>query len=452
MSPSKKLLRYLLFALALAVALLLSRLASFQLGQMETADSALSDLLLYGWAGYIGSFIFAIVIDAYRDRKIIQFGIERQLPHSMALGVSADVQFTIENPYPFDIELNLTDSYPVQVEAPNLPLSLELAANSKKMAHYEIIPVKRGDALFGSTCVRVFSRWGFWERQLWFGESDTAKVYPNYSAVSHLAKFGFERQIAHLGVHIQQRRGEGSDFHQLREFREGDAMRQIDWKASARYRKPISRDYQDERDQNVVFLLDCGRQLRNQDDRFSHFDHALNALLLTAYIALRQGDAVGLMSFAGDERWLSPKKGSFIVNQLLNQLYDLQSTTATSDYLQAAEQLLSRYLKRSLVVLITNIQESASEDLIAAVKLLQKKHVVLVASLRNGFLDEFADTPITQFGEALDYCETAGFLQRRERQLKQLRSSGVTLTDTLPKFLHIGLVNEYLKIKRSGRL
>jgi uncharacterized protein (DUF58 family) len=178
----------------------------------------------------------------------------------------------------------------------------------------------------------------------------------------------------------------------------------------------------------------------------------LNAVLVTSYIALRQGDAVGLMSFAGEERWLSPGKGVQVTNQLLNQLFDLHSSTSSSDYLGAAQRLLARYTKRSLLVIVSNVQQESSEDLKAAVALLRRKHFVLVASLRNELLDQTLQTPVSTFGEALDYCESIGFQSAHDRLVAQLRGSGVFVADVRPKLLHIGLVNEYLNIKRMGLL
>ena len=102
-----------------------------------------------------------------------------------------------------------------------------------------------------------------------------------------------------VGAHLRRRRGEGTEFQQLREYRLGDSLRQIDWKATQRARKLISRDYQDERNQQVMLLVDTGRRMLARDDGLSHFDHVLNAALLVAYIALRQGDVVGLLAAAG---------------------------------------------------------------------------------------------------------------------------------------------------------
>jgi len=311
-------------------------------------------------------------------------------------------------------------------------------------------PIKRGRIRLGCSALRIHSRLRFWQWVVEAGHENEIKVYPNFSAIAHLAPLGFERRVARMGLHLMPRRGEGLEFHQLREFREGDALRQIDWKASARHAKAISREYQDERDQDMIFLLDCGRRLRNKDDRLSHFDHALNALLLTAYVALRHGDAAGMMSFAGASRWLSPIKGQTAMNVLLKQLYDLHSSTESSDFLQAAQHLMQRHRKRALIILISNVREEDSEDLIAAVRLLKKQHQVMIASLREHFLSQHLRQTVQHFDDALRYSGTAGFVAQRAKLLKKLRGEGVVIVDAEPQHLHLHLVKEYLKMKRSG--
>lgn len=440
MRPSNKLLRYLLIWLGFATVVFVVRLSNGP--------------TLFESMWWISSIILLLIfaLDALLHRSFGEILLERELPRSLALSVSAKVKLHLTNPYYFPLKITLSDYFPHQVTAPELPVKFSLAAQSSKDITYKITPNSRGEAEFGKTCLLIETRWGFWQKLALVGTSATLKIYPNFAPIAHFASVGLEHQIAKLGIHLQQRRGEGSDFHQLREYREGDSMRQVDWKASARHRKLISRDYQDERDQDIVFLLDCGRRMRNKDSLISHFDHSLNALLLTAYVALRQGDSVGLLSFAGKDRWMPPIKGPGKINTLLNQLYDLHSTTMTSDYLHAAEQLLSQHNKRSLIVLISNIQETDIDDLSAAARLLSKKHVVLIASLRDAFVDETLSHTIASFDDALSYCGTVEFSETRRKILTQLHNSGVIIIDSLPQNLHIDLVNEYLKVKHSGRL
>ncbi len=249
-----------------------------------------------------------------------------------------------------------------------------------------------------------------------------------------------------------QRRGEGLDFHQLREYRSGDAMRQIDWHTSARYKRLISKEYQEERDQQIILLLDCGRRMLAQDDTLSHFDHSLNAVLLLAYVALRQGDALGLMTFSGDQRWLAPRKGMNAINLVLKTIYDLQPTLRTSDYLQAMTDLMQKQRKRALVVLISNLRDEDNAELLPAIQLLRKQHLVLLASLQETVIHQVLEQPVNNFNEALRYASTCHYLHQRHQAHDKLKSHRILHLDTTPEKLPVMMVNRYLEIKRSGLL
>ncbi|MEX1031716.1 MAG: DUF58 domain-containing protein, partial [Cellvibrionaceae bacterium] len=394
----------------------------------------------------------AAVIDGFLRTDKNPLDVERELPGSFAVGVGNKVTVRLENNTNRDLQLVVADHYPTQIHVEGMPLSLKVAAQFATEVTYLAHPHARGDAHFGMVDIRLTSRLGLWQFRYRYHRPKIVKVYPNFSAIAQLENLGHEQQMSQLGIHLMQRRGQGMDFHQLREYRDGDTSRQIDWKASSRQFKVISREYQDERDQDIIFLLDCGRRMRAKDDDLSHFDHCLNSLLLVSYVALKQGDAVGLLSFAGDQRWLRPVKGQANINTVLNAVYNLHSGTSTSDLMEAATELMVRHRKRSLVIVLTNLREEDRDDVLAATQLLGKKHLVLVASLRETFLDEVMDSPVADFQSSLVYCESTAVLTMRHRLLQTLRSKGTIVTDSTPQRLHIHLVNEYWALKRSGRI
>ena len=298
----------------------------------------------------------------------------------------------------------------------------------------------------------LYSNWGLWERDYRMLLDSEVHVYPNFSAIPHLSLLATDNHLSQLGIVKKPRRGQGQDFHQLRDYREGDSIRQIDWKATSRIRKVISREYQDERDQEVIFLLDCGHRMRAMDDELSHFDHTLNALLILSYVALRQGDAVGLSAFGGSDRWVSPKKGYPTIKHLLNTTYDLQPGTAAPDYTQAASDLLVRHKKRALVIILSNVRDEDSAELQAAVRLLKRRHLVLLASLREQPLDDVLKTKANDIDGALRISATHHYLQQRKVALDALVGKGVIAVDVVPQKLGASLINSYLNIKSSGRL
>jgi uncharacterized protein (DUF58 family) len=277
-------------------------------------------------------------------------------------------------------------------------------------------------------------------------------VYPNFRAVSRYSLLAAANRAGELGVRRRPRRGEGLEFHQLREYRQGDSLRQIDWKATARLRRAVSREYEEERDQQIVFLLDCGRKMHARDEALSHFDHALDAVLLLAHVALRQGDAVGLLAFSGSPRWLAPRKGAKQLDRVLNSVYDLTSGTRASDYLEAAQQLSRRLAKRALVVVVSNLRDEDHEELLLAARLLGRRHLVLVASMKERALSKALDSRVKDLDSALTISATHQYLQARRRAHERLRKSGVLALDAEPQQLAVALVNGYLDVKASGIL
>ncbi len=411
-----------------------------------------TDLAVTGWWLGGGALLLVAVLDARRTGGLQHLHVRRQLPGSLALGVAATATLRIDNLTHRRLSLTLSEPPSPALAIADMPLRLVLPPGSGRCVDYTVQPERRGDTTLGPVVARIDSRWRLWQHRFTLGEATPLKVYPNFAPIVYLADVGMERHMRQLGIHLAQRRGDGLAFKQLRDFIEGDALRQIDWKATARRRKPISREYQEERDQDVFFLLDCGRRLRHRDDTLSHFDHALNALLLTAYIAIRQGDAAGFCSFAGPERWLSPVKGNAGINLLLNKLYDLDSTARDSDFLQLAESFAGRHRKRSLVVIISNIREEDCDDLVHAVQILSRQHVVVVASLREQLFDDALHRPVEAFQQALYYTATHRLLAERRQVMQRLAASGVSIVDATPQQLHIRLANEYLRLKRSQRL
>jgi uncharacterized protein (DUF58 family) len=404
------------------------------------------------WTAFFLVAVSTVVDWRISVNELDRLQASRITPGSLALGVDNKIILRINNHLPRSVHLVVTDDYPDEVTAVYLPRLLDVSVNSDAVMEYNVHPVKRGEAVFGYISLRVHSRMGLWQFLLSRGKQESVKIYPNFRSIVQYKTLGLHHHIRQIGIHLMPRRGQGMDFHQLREFREGDSLNQVDWNATARMRKPIAREYQDERDQDIIFLLDCGRRMHNKETELSYFDHVLNAFLLTSYVALHQGDAVGLMTFAGNERWLPPVKGQNSINILLNQVYDLHSSTTTSDFAEAAQRLINTHKKRSLVIMITNLHNEDAEDLKACIRLVAKRHLIIVANLKEPFLQDMLQQDISHFESALHYAGAVDFVSKRHRLLEELRKQGVLIVDALPQQLHVSLINEYLALKRRGKI
>ncbi len=440
MRPSRYLLLLLLVWVLLGLMATVARLTDWPL--------ALQTSFIF-W-GYLIFLFTAVLIDGFASRSPPRLQVSRRLDPYLALGVRQRVYIKVTNQTRRLLSLWITDSPPPQLQLEGLPVITVIRPDEFAEFQYQITPSQRGLAEFGQVCCRVLSPWKLWEKKFYFCEAEQAKIYPNYKPLFQSSFVNSENLYGDWGIRLRQRRGEGTDFHQLRDFRIGDSLRQIDWRATARFNRPISREYQEERDQQVVFLLDCGRRMRAKDGDISHFDHALNALLLSSFIALRQGDSVGLLSFAGQSRWVSPIKGRSQISHLLEQIYDLESTLDTTDYLDVAQQLITRQPKRSLIVIISSIEPEDRDDLTQAARLLSQHHLVLIASMRQQVLTDAQHIEVESLEDALSYCGASQQMQKQSALHSELRSSNVIVTDTQPSHMHTTLINEYMALKRSG--
>lgn len=375
--------------------------------------------------------------------------ITRVVPDSLPLAVWTLVELRLQ-PMRGVRRLEIFDHVPPDCDFNGLPMQIALLPDVETRVRYRLRPLARGDREFGPIEIEVSSLLQLWRRRVKIAARRPVKIYPNFAPLTRHALLAADAQTG--GMLKRRQRGEGLDFEQLREYRRGDTLRQIDWKATRRVGKLISREYRDERDQRIVLLADCGRRMGARDDDLSHFDHVLDALLLFAYIGLRQGDAVGLMTLGGVDRYLAPHKSRATVNRILHAVYDLQPTLTVSDFETAAAMLVRRLRRRALVVIFTNLRDEDDESLIAAVRLLSPHHLVLVASLRERALDDAQRTVVHDTHTGALRAAAVEYRRLRETTFARLRQRGVLCVDVPPQDLAIATVNRYLSIKAEGRL
>ncbi|MFT4550032.1 MAG: hypothetical protein ACI8XO_004766 [Verrucomicrobiales bacterium] len=405
--------------------------------------------LLWQWGGVILGI--AVVVDAFLllGSKI---SIDRKLPSRCALGVETEIELTVHNRAGLCNRVTVFDGIPIEAEAREQPWEGTVRPGGFTTVIYPIKLLRRGRISFTRTSVKIRSLLGLWDRQFRAGEPGHVRVYPNYEPVVSLALLSIENLENQMGIVRKNHQGLSRDFHQLRDYNEGDTLNQVDWKASSKRQHLISREYEEQRDQNIVLMLDSGSRMRALDGELPQFDHCLNAMLLLAFTALRQGDNVGVMGFGGTDRWLPPVKGEHAMTTILNHLYDYETTPAPSDFAEAAEKLLIRQRRRALVIILTNLRSEDSEHVIPSLQLIRQKHLVLLASLRENSLQIALDKPIDHLEQALDFTSTHLYLKDRQEAFEKIESHGVlTLDETAQKF-PISLANEYLNIKAQGRL
>lgn len=407
--------------------------------------------LAYAWWSLLVAILLVALADALLSFRPLTLNITRNLDGTLPLGVWREVHLRLSHNHHRRLQLDVFDHVPEQARFKDLPQSVEILPGRSSHLTYSVEPLQRGDISFPGVQIRQHSPLGLWRRNRFLKLVDQCRIYPDFAAVSHYMLLARDNRLSQIGIVKKRRRGTGQDFHQLREYRAGDPIRQVDWKASSRTHKLITREYQEERNQEIIFLLDCGYRMRTQDDELSHFDHTLNAILLLSYVALRQGDAVGLGTFSGEPRWLTPTKGKATLKHMLNLVYDLQPGDLAPDYSHAATRLLAHQRKRALVIVISNIRDEDSDDLHSAVLLLRKHHLVMLASMREQALDDALDRPVESLQDALRVAAAHDYLQHRQQAFDAFQTSGAMSLDVPPRKFSVAMVNRYLEVKASGQ-
>jgi uncharacterized protein (DUF58 family) len=434
---------------ALAGVLLVGLIAGAPVRTMGWATAA---LLLFTMA--------ATVADYLRSRALWNRAsprLERRLPAAFAIGVRREIHLSIEMAGTLDWLCALHDYADASLAAERLPLRLELKAGTRVTTSYAVTPTRRGGVTFAPAEVRVPSRWRLCDLLEPLGVEEARRVYPDFAQVARYAWLAGDRRLQEIGVKAYQQRGQGTDFKQLSEYRIGDSVRHIDWRATLRLKRPIVREFQDERDQCVMVLMDCGRRMRADDRRQrvgrSHFDQVLNAVMLLAYVALNQGDEVGAMTFGtpvGEERAVPPRKGTHALNALMSELHAVEPTATHSDYVAAARNVLRRHPKRALVIIITNFRDEDSTELGHALRLLRSRHLVLLASLRERIVGELIAQPLSSSDAVIDVASAHLYEQARRDAFNRLAARDSLMVDAEPRDLGVALVNRYHAIKRAG--
>lgn len=386
--------------------------------------------------------------------------VERWLPAAFAINVSTELRVDLVNEGPLSWTLKVFDDLDPLFDFEGLPATLTLGPHTRSPLRFRVTARQRGLATLGRTQLMWRTRARLFEVRQTVGEARQLRIYPNFAALSRYAWLSGDRRLAQMGIKNFVQRGQGTDFRQLADYRRGDPLRHLDVKASMRHRKPVVREYQDERDQCVMFLLDCGRRMRadeasEQQRRASHFDDALDAMMLLAYVALQEGDEVGAMTFGcdpRDRRDYAPRKGMATLNALMNQMHDLQPGPHHSDYLAAAEDMSKRLKRRSLIIILTNFRDEDAPELRPALQLLRRRHLVLLASLRETALGVMAEQPIHGTEDAVAVASAHLLSQARQDAFARVVERDRLSVDVEPQALAATLVNRYHQVKRSGLL
>src|SRR5450432_1711900 len=410
--------------------------------------------LLYG-----AGLVVLVVLDRRQAGTVAQFTVERQHDAKLSLGALNRIVLRVTSRAERPVLVTVRD------EHPELFIDRSTAAHTGRVPPrgslelaYAVRPLRRGDFSFGNLNLRWDGPLRFYVRQAVISAQEPVKVYPDLHEIRKYDLLVRRDQLAEMGLRNIRLRGEGTAFESLRDYTPDDPYRSINWKATARRARPISTDYEPERSQRVVVLLDVGRMMRSPirvDDpsgeawNMAKVDFVINSVLLFSYVATIKGDQVGLLVFADRvQQFIAPAGGRGHFQKLLNAMYALQSQPVEADYRGALNFLLAHNKKRSLVVLFTDLSGArASESLLANMPRLAPHHVPLLVTIRDPALDQEAEQSIVDSSSVYRRAVAEQLIDERRLLLDTLRHRGVLTIDVAAEQLTVAIVNRYLQLK-----
>jgi uncharacterized protein (DUF58 family) len=413
------------------------------------------------WQTAAGALVLAalgmlLVVDAAAtaDRRALQ--VERSLPRSVGVGDEVRGTYTIRSRWPARVRGALYDTLPDAVRrvGPG-PILFAVRRRGEATLPVSVTGWDRGEWPLGPIAIRAQGPLGLVERTLRFGLPDRITVAPSLTNARRFRLLALQHRLRDVGVRALRRRGEGTSIAGLRDYMAGDDPRFIDWKATARRRRVITREFSVEQGQTVMLAVDAGRLMTQQDAAMSRFEHALSSALVLADVAVASGDQVGLLVFNDEVRaFVPPARGAKALQSVREALIPVRATMVEPDYATAFRTLDARQRRRSLVVLFTDVIDvRSSQALIAHTARSARRHLPLVVALRNEALVAAA-APSAEPTVAGVYAAAAAeeLLSAREEALAQMRQAGVSVVDVRPQSMAAAVVNRYLELKGRGAI
>jgi uncharacterized protein (DUF58 family) len=411
----------------------------------------LDETLVWPMLAGDAALILLAIVDAFLGLRPL-VTVEREASEVASVGRQNPVTLELRSLCRSELSVSVTDDLFMEAESQDLPLQVRIPARGLVQVRYRVRPARRGAYSLGDHHVRYPTPLGLWSRQLRIPARLPVKVYPDVQAVRAydlLAKQDREQAL----VRTARRRGGESEFARLRDYCKDDEFRAIDWKASARRQKLIAREYQLEQNQNLLFLLDCGRLMSAETMGLSYLDHALNATLMLSHVAARAGDHVGLLAFDEQVRsYVAPTAGPRASQRIIQASYDVHASLVESSYAAAFEQIALRLRKRALVVLFTQlVDDEARKTLLQRMATLFPRHLPLCVIFRDVEVDQLLEpqSAAAPEVEADLYLRGAAaeIVSWRDRLIRDLKASGALVLDVAPHKLTASLINHYLEIK-----
>ena len=404
------------------------------------------------------------LVDAMRIPRVRALEVTRDVPAVIPLDSQGTVTWTVHNHGTSAAVVRLADDLAPSLRPENRRARVRVGPGQEVTASTTLQPSRRGRFQFAQITLRAEGPWRLVARQRAVQVASTLRVYPMFRSRKE-AELRIERgRILEHGLRSVRARGSGTEFEQLREYTVDDEFRHIDWFATARSQHAVVRTYRAERNQTVMLLLDTGRlmahRVRDPQARgevwgdVPRLDHAMDAVMMMTTVATRLGDRAGMVAFSDQvHAAVAPGHTRLQLGRVTEAMYALEPQLVESDYRAAFTETLSRYRRRSMLVVLSElVPEAVEETLIPALPMVLRSHIVVVAAVRDPGVQLWANANAVEPSEAYRKAAAVDALEKRRRLTARLRGMGAVVIDEPPGQLAPRLADAYLQVKSTGRL
>ena len=373
---------------------------------------------------------------------------------ALTIGEPSAIRISVANRGAVPIRVTVQDYAPPSFRRDLASCELDVPAGGTAAASYAIRPRERGDATVGAAALRWRDAWGLTERWAVAPVEQTVRVYPSLQEGREQAMFLVRSRQVAVEKRRAKRFGGGREFESLRDYRVGDERRDVSWTASARRGRLVTKVYQPERSQTVWLLVDAGRLLRARVEQETMLDRTATAALTLAQVAMASGDRVGLLAYGRRlQHRVAPGRGPRHLREIVEALAVVRADAVEADHGAAAAAVLAAQKRRSLIVWLTDVAETAGvPDVIEHALRMSPAHVVIFAVMRQPEVAALAETAPASAAAMFRVMSAQETLGRREALLHGLRQHGALVVEVSPQDLSGGIVDRYLEVKERGLL
>ena len=378
----------------------------------------------------------------------------RILPKKFSNADINKVSISIENSYPFRVEVTTIDELPIQFQKRDFYQVQHIEKYSSSTFDYELTPKERGQYLFGSLQVYASTALTFFSRRFSFETNTMVPAYPSYVQMKKYDFLAITNKLNSNGLKKIRRIGHTSEFEQIKNYVVGDDVRHLNWNATAKKGALMLNQYQDEKSQPIYSIIDTGRVMKMPFNELKLLDYAINATLAFSNVALRKNDKVGMFSFSKsvDNMVLASAKKTQL--SVINEaLYAINTEFTDADFELLYATVKRKINQRSLLILYTNFEHiSALKRALPSLIALSKKHLLITVLFENTALDTLLEKQTNEIQEIHHKAIAEKFVYDKKRMVKELEKRGIYAVLTKPQELTIHLINKYLEFKSKGML